>query len=137
VVRRKLLPMQKRRFHSVESHGTGKLELRRRHVAFLARRVVHHARTLLPAASDGVMWWLRSRGLGSAFLRFLGAAALFNFGMTVFFMLYNLHLLKRGFHEDFLGPVATAVTIGSIAGTIPAGMFTTRFGLRPALFISF
>ena len=54
-------------------------------------------------------------------LRFLGAAALFNFGMTVFFLLYNLHLRNDGFHEDFLGPVTTAMTIGSITGTIPAG----------------
>src|SRR5205807_6073950 len=89
------------------------------------------------AAASGLLWWLRSRGLNSGFFRFLGAASLFNFGMTVFFLLYNLHLLKRGFHEDFLGPVATTTTIGSIAGTIPAGLITSRFGLKPALLFSF
>ena len=76
-------------------------------------------------------------GLGSGFFRFLGAAALYNFGMTVFFLLYNLHLLKRGFHEDFLGAVTTALTVGSISGTLPAGLITSRFGLRPALLFRF
>jgi predicted MFS family arabinose efflux permease len=143
VIRRKLIPAQKHRalFHpnvlKSEESWQLKLERRRRHAAFLAGRALYHVRTLAPAVANGLLWSLRSRGLNSGFLQFLGAAALYNFGMTVFFLLYNLHLLKRGFHEDFLGAVTTATTVGSIAGTIPAGLITSRFGLKPALLFSF
>ena len=65
-------------------------------------------------------WWWSGRDIDPQFLVFLAAASLFNFGLSVFFLLYNLFLLQRGFHEDFLGAIASATGLGSITGTIPA-----------------
>lgn len=143
VIRRKFLPLQKRRaiqlphVRPADVDWKVKLERARRHTAFVTHRISHHTRTLPPALAQGVLWLLRSRGLTSGFFRFLGATSLFNIGMTVFFLLYNLYLLKRGFHEDFLGLVTGAMTTGSIAGTLPAGYITSRFGLKPALLFAF
>ena len=64
---------------------------------------------------------------------FLAAAIQFNFGLFVFFLLYNLHLFDLGYREDFLGVVGASATIGSIMGTIPAAFLMRRFGLRRVL----
>ena len=52
-------------------------------------------------------------------------------------LLYNLLLLDRGWHEDMLGSITTAMTAGSIAGTLPAGWLVERVGLRRALLLCF
>jgi predicted MFS family arabinose efflux permease len=57
--------------------------------------------------------------------------------MGVFFLQFNLLLLARGFHEDALGAVASAMGIGSIAGTLPAAFVLHRFGLRNTLLAAF
>jgi MFS family permease len=143
VIRRKLLPIQKRRMiehpHVSESEAGLKLKVERvaRHTRFLTGRVVHHARTLPVALLQGLSWWLRSRGLSSGFFRYMGASSLFIIGMTAFFLLYNLHLLKLKFNEDFIGSVVSAATVGTIVGTLPAGFITSRFGLKPPLLIAF
>ena len=41
---------------------------------------------------------------------FLLAESLFNLGLFVFFLLYNLHLLDLGFDESFLGMAAALMT---------------------------
>ena len=68
---------------------------------------------------------------------FLIAASLYNLGVSVFFLLYNLHLLDLGYQESFLGLVTGIQTAGSICGTLPAGWFGSRFGLRAALGVTF
>src|SRR4029077_2402245 len=55
----------------------------------------------------------------------------------IFFFLYNLYLLDRGFKEDVIGLVTSASAVGSIIGTIPAGMLAQRFGLRKTLILTF
>ena len=55
------------------------------------------------------------------------------FGLFIFFLLYNLYLLQLGFREDFLGLVASAMTGGSIAGSLLAALAIRRFGLRNTL----
>ena len=68
---------------------------------------------------------------------FLIAASLYNLGVSVFFLLYNLHLLDLGYQESFLGLMTGIQTAGSICGTLPAGWFGSRFGLRAALGVTF
>ncbi len=68
---------------------------------------------------------------------FLLAASLYNLGVSVFFLLYNLHLLDLGYQESFLGLMTGIQTAGSICGTLPAGWFGSRFGLRAALGVTF
>jgi MFS family permease len=83
----------------------------------------------------GVRWWWSTAETSRNFLAFLGASFLFNLGMYVFFFLYNLYLLDRGFKENFLGMIISAVTLGGVAGTLPAGIVLQRLGLRKALLL--
>jgi predicted MFS family arabinose efflux permease len=81
----------------------------------------------------GIRLWLSRFNLNKSFWSFFAADFFFDFGMFIFFVLYNLYLLDRGFKENVLGLVASATAIGGIVGAIPAGLFAHRFGLRKAL----
>jgi len=74
-------------------------------------------------------------GFEKDFWLFLLASGLFSFGLISFFFLYNLYLLDRGFDDEFIGVVATATTIGSIAGTLPAVHVMQRLGLKRTLLL--
>jgi MFS family permease len=104
-----------------------------RHLAYVARRTRRHAVSLVRTAASGARWWGRANGLSNQFWIFLATAIQFNFGLFIFFLLYNLHLFDLGYREDFLGVVGASATIGSIAGTIPAAFLGRRFGLRKVL----
>ena len=107
----------------------------RRYVAYMAGRVVYHLGILPRTLWHGVRWRWSCAELGRGFLMFLGASLLFDLGMYLFFLLYNLYLLDRGFRENFLGTVTAAVTMGGVAGTLPAAVLVQRVGLRKALLI--
>jgi MFS family permease len=79
-------------------------------------------------------WW-KERAPHGEFWAIVIAALLFNFGMSVFFFLYNLFMLDLGFREQSLGVLASALALGSMAGTIPMGMVARRFGLKKVLII--
>lgn len=53
----------------------------------------------------------------------------------MFFFLYNLYLLDCGFNEKILGLVTSAMALGSIAGTVPAGIMGQRLGLRQTILV--
>ena len=79
-------------------------------------------------------WWLE-KNLGRPFWDFLSVSFLFDSGLFIFFLLYNLYLLDLGFREDFLGWTAGAMALGNIAGSLPCGFFTHKFGLRKTLLV--
>lgn len=82
----------------------------------------------IPAAQRG---WLGSRyRLSKSFWIFLGASCLFNFGMFIFVLLYNLFLLELGYKEDFLGWLSSLTTAGNLVGTLLAVLLTRRFGVK-------
>ena len=108
-----------------------------RRLKFLAPRAIHHARALAPTLIGGVKWWWIGTQLGRDFLRFQAAAMLVTLGNYVFLLLYNLWLLDRGYRENVLGQIASAVTAGTIAGIIPAAALIRRLGLRRSLLIAF
>jgi predicted MFS family arabinose efflux permease len=108
---------------------------RARHIAYVASRTAYHVRILPRSLWNGVRWWLSTKDLSEGFWLFFAGCFFFDFGMYVFFLLYNLFLLDRGFKENFLGLMTSATSIGAIVGTIPAGMFAQRFGLRKALLL--
>jgi len=83
----------------------------------------------------GFRLWLSSFNLGKGFWSFFAGSFFFDLGMFIFFVLYNLYLLDRGYKENVLGLVASASAIGGIVGAIPAGLFAHRFGLRKALLL--
>lgn len=79
-------------------------------------------------------WWLDKKLQGD-FWSFLATSFLFDSGMFIFFLLYNLYLLDLGFHENFLGWTTGANSFGSIVGSLPCGLFAHRFGLRRTLLV--
>jgi len=79
------------------------------------------------------LWWMEERELPAPFWRFLAAGLLYNLGLFIFFLLYNLHLLRIGFREDFIGAVSGAMTAGTMAGSLTAGWLASRIGLRRSL----
>lgn len=108
-----------------------------KYVAYLASRVGYHAAIGPRTLWNGARWWWSSRNPGKAFWTFYAASFFFDFGMFIFFFLFNLFLLDRGFTEKFLGFITAAMAVGSIAGTIPAGLLAQRLGYRRTMLACF
>jgi predicted MFS family arabinose efflux permease len=104
---------------------------------FASSRVTHHLRALLPTAISAIRWFGRGSQLGSDFWSFVFAEGFFDFGMFVFFFLYNLYLLQLGFRENFLGTMSGLMTAGSVVGSILAVGAMQRYGLRRTLLAGF
>src|SRR2546425_638763 len=81
-----------------------------------------------------LVWW-QSKGLGGQFLTFLAVSCLFDFGMSIFFLLYNLYLLDVGYREDFLGLISSLSTAGSMTGTVLAVFLNRRLGLQRSIIL--
>jgi predicted MFS family arabinose efflux permease len=79
--------------------------------------------------------WLAAKNVRKEFWILFTASFFFVFGMFIFFLLYNLYLLDRGFKEHFLGLMTSAASIGSMVGTLPAGLLAHRCGVRKALLL--
>jgi MFS family permease len=104
---------------------------------YLASRVVYHAKTLPPTLWRGARWGLATKKLGKGFWAFFATAFFLDFGMSVYFFLFNFYLVDCGFTNKQLGRVGSAMALGSLAATIPAGVLAQRFGLRRTLFLCF
>jgi MFS family permease len=139
VVRRRLLPLNLPgpvdAIHVPASQMTWRRRMLKqgRRAAYTASRLRHHTAALWPTAASGTRWWWRTNGLGPQFWIFLAASVVFNFGLVIFTLLYNLFLTDLGFKEDFLWLVNGASRVGSLAGTIPAAFLAHRYGLRRCL----
>jgi MFS family permease len=106
-----------------------------RYAGRLVRLTSSHLIRLPLALSRGLGYWASSRKLGRQFWTFFAASFCFDLGMTMFFFLYNLYILDRGYREDFVGLMAGAMNVGSIVCSIPAGIFLQRLGLRKSLLL--
>ena len=86
-----------------------------------------------PAAPPGRhKRWLAKSPRGQFWLYFV-AATFFGFGLSVYYFLFNIYLLGFGMNERSLGLIGSLVAVGSICGTIPAGILAGRIGLRGTL----
>jgi MFS family permease len=72
-------------------------------------------------------------GFTKWFWTFLFAENLYDIGIYIFVLLYNLYLLDLHYREDFVGWVAGAMSLGSIAGSLPAAAVVRRIGLKRTL----
>jgi predicted MFS family arabinose efflux permease len=119
-----------------EEQLTPWIRLRRRwkYIAHLTTRAAFHARAALPALVHGSVWFSRSLGIDPGLWRFLSAAWLYELGLFVFMLLYNLQLVDLGYKEDFLGRISSAQTAGSFVAALPMGVLLQRKG--PAWLIS-
>jgi MFS family permease len=61
---------------------------------------------------------------------FLLAENLYDIGLYIFVLLYNLYLLDLGYREDFLGWVSSAMSAGGIVGCFPAAGIVRKLGLK-------
>lgn len=101
--------------------------------SYLVGRVSYHIGSIPATLWRGFRLQWSAIGFGRDFMVFLLASLSFDLGMFIFFFLYNLYLLDHGFKENFLGLLSSAMMLGSVAGTIPAGILISRLGLRKAL----
>lgn len=83
------------------------------------------------------MAWLVRQRLSRGFWIYFVAAFCFDAGFAVYYFLFNLYLLDLHFYEKAIGLIGGAMTLGSVAGTLPAGALARRFGLRPLLATAF
>lgn len=104
-----------------------------RYLRFLISRLARHALPLIPTLLDGTRWALARSGFNRQFGAYFAASACYDFGLFIFFLLFNLYLLKLGFNESFLGLVSGAMLAGSVAGAIPAGLAISRLGVRGSM----
>ena len=143
VLRRRLLPEHLPGFvdgvHIPNEKRTWRIRVRShwRSVRYTTSRLLHHTRALRPTALSAIRWFGAGLELGADYWRLLLSEGFFDFGMFVFFFLYNLYLLKLGFREDFLGLMSSVMTAGNIVGSILAVFAIQRFGLRKTLMASF
>jgi predicted MFS family arabinose efflux permease len=142
VLRRRILPLSVPDFADTAYLNEGQITRARRwrsrlrRLLYISSRALHHIKTLPGVLWHGTCWgWSRSNTgqLAPAYWRFLWAATFFNLGSFVFLVLYNLYLADFGFREDALGQFSSAMTLGSLAGSVPAGIALRRFGPRAAL----
>lgn len=69
-------------------------------------------------------------GFTKHYWTFLFAENLYDIGLYIFVLLYNLYLLDLGYREDFLGWVASAMSAGGIAACLPAAGIVKKLGLK-------
>ncbi len=94
----------------------------------------HPAMTL---AARSRAWLPRREQIPSRpFWIFLSASLLFTFGFSAFFFLYNVFLLDLKLPESAIGRIAAALSLGTMMGTIPAGLCANRFGVRRVLLVA-
>jgi MFS family permease len=108
-----------------------------KYLFYITSRLTYHTKTLSPTLYQGARWWLATKNLGREFWTFFAASFFMDFGMSVYFFLFNFYLVDVGFTDKQLGLVTSAVAVGSMAGTIPAGLLAQRFGLRRTLLLCF
>jgi MFS family permease len=106
-----------------------------RFIAYLFSHLPFQLRMVPATLWSGVGFWWSTQGLGEQFWRFFAISFLFDLGMFIFFFLYNIFLLDRGFREDFIGLTASANTIGSVVICIPSAILAQRAGLQKTLLI--
>lgn len=80
--------------------------------------------------------WTSNR-FSTGFWVFFTAAFLYDFGVGLYFFLFNLFLADLHYKESILGLVTGALTLGNLAGSIPMSMLARRIGLRNVLVAGF
>lgn len=77
--------------------------------------------------------WLAEKNLSRAFWKFFAVAFCFDAGFSIYVFLFNLYLLDFHFNERAMGLIGGSLMLGSLSGTLPAGVIARRIGLRRML----
>jgi MFS family permease len=94
--------------------------------------MIQEAESICKAPLAAAQRWLAKAPRGKFWFYFI-ASVFFCFGFSIFFFLFNIYLLDFGLAERSLGLIGSFTAAGGIVGTIPVGMFASRFGLRRTL----
>ena len=81
--------------------------------------------------------WLREKNFSGGYWTFFNAAFFYDTGFALYWFLFNLYLLDFHFNERAIGLINGALTLGLLAGTLPAGALGRRFGPRSVLLFCF
>lgn len=81
--------------------------------------------------------WLRAKNLSQGYWVFFSAAFFFDAGFSIYVFLFNLFLYDHHLNERAIGWIGGAMTLGSVAGTLPAGALLRKLGIRPLLIALF
>ncbi|WP_052200423.1 MFS transporter [Terriglobus sp. TAA 43] len=79
--------------------------------------------------------WMRQYRFSRSFWTFFFAALFFDAGFGIYYFLFNLFLLNLHFQERSIGLINGALTLGSVACTLPAGMLARKYGVRPVMLV--
>ena len=60
---------------------------------------------------------------------------LIDLGLCLYFFMFSLFLVEHHFVEHSIGLITAALTVGTIAGTIPASFLSRRLGLRTMMLV--
>jgi MFS family permease len=132
------LPGPRGAVHVPDEQITVGLRWRQRveYAAYVVKRAMYHARSLPVVMWRLCQWKTRVSGLEAPFWWFILSQSLFTIGFFLFYLLYNLYLLDRGYRENAIGWITSAVTAGGVAGMLPAASVVRRVGLKTALQIA-
>lgn len=139
IVRRRLLPLQiparAETAHLPAEAMDWQVRIRAalRYLRYLLSRIARHAQALIPTLVGGARWACLRSAFEGEFWAYFYASACYDLGLFIFFLLFNLYLLKLGFNEAFLGLVSGSMMAGSVVGSVPAGLIISRLGLRGAM----
>jgi predicted MFS family arabinose efflux permease len=112
-----------------------RLRNRLRAAKYTASRLRFHAEAF-PGTAAIALRFLSLR-FEKHYWTFFACACLYDAGLFVFFLLYNLFLLQLGRQEGTIGFTTSAMTAGSIAGTLGAMAAIPRVGIKRVLQIAF
>lgn len=92
---------------------------------------------LLTRLRNAVAPWVRGYKLSREYWLFFAAALFWDAGFGLYLFLFNLYLIDFHLDERAIGLINGALSLGVVAGTLPAGILTRRIGARRLLLFCF
>ena len=88
-----------------------------------------------PAPLPPVRWPWQMKQLGNSFWSLYASSCLIDFGLCLYFFMFSLFMVEHNFTVQSIGYITAALTIGMIAGTVPASFLSRKLGLRTMMLL--
>lgn len=75
------------------------------------------------------------RPLDSSFWTLYASSFLIDLGLCLYLFMFSLFLVEHHFTERAIGYITAALTVGTLAGTVPSSLLARRLGLRTMLVV--